>query len=404
MPYIIEGRDGKYCVIQEDSGEVLACHDTLEGAKEHQEALYAAESSDAKTRWSLAYINNLPDSAFLFVEPGDKDEEGKTTPRSLRHLPIRDAEGKLDAAHLRAAISRANQVKLRDGSLISQEKADELKKRARALLDKLQSSKDIDELSTILDSIIVSDSIANKSEAILDVVKEFEPVVKSDVRGRGLLEKARAMAKQISGVAEPSFYVWKDTTNNTWRWEGIYSNTLKDRDNPPDTITADAHKGFVFLVQEGLVDYPELRLWHLPGKAVIGKADKVEYKELNNVGYAVASGTFYPGTQRYVRKLAKQPDLAMSHGMPTRLIRRDDHDESLIKAYVSTEVSVLPRWSAANEATYFIVKEGENSMKELSEEQREWLLKLGYSEEDLAEMSNKDLGLKLRDHSHMPSS
>lgn len=45
--------------------------------------------------------NNLPDSDFAYIAPGGKkDEEGKTVPRSLRHLPIPDA------AHVRNALAR----------------------------------------------------------------------------------------------------------------------------------------------------------------------------------------------------------------------------------------------------------------------------------------------------------
>ena len=40
---------------------------------------------------SSAAINDLPDSAFAYIEPGGtKDASGKTTPRSLRHFPIHD--------------------------------------------------------------------------------------------------------------------------------------------------------------------------------------------------------------------------------------------------------------------------------------------------------------------------
>lgn len=53
---------------------------------------------------SAAAINDLPDSAFAYIEPGGhKDEEGKTVPRSLRHFPIHDE------AHVRNALSRAPQ-------------------------------------------------------------------------------------------------------------------------------------------------------------------------------------------------------------------------------------------------------------------------------------------------------
>ena len=49
--------------------------------------------------------NDLPDSDFAYIEPGgEKDSEGKTVPRSLRHLPINDA------AHVRNALARLDQT------------------------------------------------------------------------------------------------------------------------------------------------------------------------------------------------------------------------------------------------------------------------------------------------------
>ena len=63
--------------------------------------------------WTTAYINKLPDSAFAYISPGGKkDKEGKTVPRSLRHLPYKDNSGKIDVPHLRNAISRAPQAKI----------------------------------------------------------------------------------------------------------------------------------------------------------------------------------------------------------------------------------------------------------------------------------------------------
>lgn len=61
-----------------------------------------------KAEWSTAYVNDLPDSAFLFVEPGEK-EDGKTKPRSLRHFPVKDKDGNPDAAHVRNALARIPQ-------------------------------------------------------------------------------------------------------------------------------------------------------------------------------------------------------------------------------------------------------------------------------------------------------
>jgi HK97 family phage prohead protease len=53
---------------------------------------------------STADRNDLPDSAFAYIEPGgSKDSSGKTEPRSLRHFPIHDA------AHVRNALERLSQ-------------------------------------------------------------------------------------------------------------------------------------------------------------------------------------------------------------------------------------------------------------------------------------------------------
>ena len=53
---------------------------------------------------STQAINDLPDSAFAYIEPGGhKDSGGRTIPRSLRHFPIHDE------AHVRNALARAPQ-------------------------------------------------------------------------------------------------------------------------------------------------------------------------------------------------------------------------------------------------------------------------------------------------------
>jgi len=71
-----------------------------------------------KAEWSTAYINDLPDSSFAYIEPGGKkDESGKTVPRSLRHFPYKDAEGNIDLPHLRNALARAPQSPFGDKAM-----------------------------------------------------------------------------------------------------------------------------------------------------------------------------------------------------------------------------------------------------------------------------------------------
>jgi hypothetical protein len=83
-----------------------------------------------KAVWTRAFINDLPDSAFLYVESGgEKDEDGKTVPRTLRHFPYRDSTGKVDLPHLRNALARIPQAK------ISQDEKDKARRKAQKILE-----------------------------------------------------------------------------------------------------------------------------------------------------------------------------------------------------------------------------------------------------------------------------
>jgi hypothetical protein len=62
-------------------------------------------------KWTAASVNDLPDSCFIVILPGGKkDEGGKTVPRSLRLLPYKDKNGKIDEAHVKNALARVNQI------------------------------------------------------------------------------------------------------------------------------------------------------------------------------------------------------------------------------------------------------------------------------------------------------
>jgi hypothetical protein len=81
--------------------------------------------------WTTKTVNDLPDSAFLYVQPGgSKDSEGKTVPRSLRHFPYKGSDGKIDLPHLRNAIARIPQA----GSWLSASMKNSLQSRARKML------------------------------------------------------------------------------------------------------------------------------------------------------------------------------------------------------------------------------------------------------------------------------
>jgi hypothetical protein len=69
-----------------------------------------AETMAPNRRWTQAYKNDLPDSAFLYVRPGcasHRDATGRSHPLTCRELPVKDRQGRYDEAHVRNAISRA---------------------------------------------------------------------------------------------------------------------------------------------------------------------------------------------------------------------------------------------------------------------------------------------------------
>jgi hypothetical protein len=86
----------------EDAGKAVRNH--LTAARQRREwAIADARGDVAKAEQSTKSQNDLPDSAFAYIESGGtKDASGKTTPRSLRHFPINDA------AHVRNALARAS--------------------------------------------------------------------------------------------------------------------------------------------------------------------------------------------------------------------------------------------------------------------------------------------------------
>jgi hypothetical protein len=79
----------------------------------NQNAVITDVKTDLEERavWSSSYVSSLPDAAFAIVLPGgEKDESGRTVPRSLRKLPHHDSSGSLDAPHVRNGLSRAPQM------------------------------------------------------------------------------------------------------------------------------------------------------------------------------------------------------------------------------------------------------------------------------------------------------
>lgn len=106
---IAAGSYGETCDVGllNDAASMINCWISRESAPAQQGAwdgvvMASTALADAvKAAMSSADQNDLPDSAFAYIEDGGKkDADGKTTPRSLRHFPVHDK------AHAQNALAR----------------------------------------------------------------------------------------------------------------------------------------------------------------------------------------------------------------------------------------------------------------------------------------------------------
>lgn len=343
----------------------------LKAAVDEYADLVDRAQDEQKAKWTAAYVNGLPDSSFLYVEPGgQKDNEGKTTPRRLRHFPYKDAEGKVDLPHLRNAISRLGQPATGKGwgKPLSGGTRRKLLGRARRMLARAQGKKALDRA--------FAHYVEAGREAALGVASD-------------LAERSAWLRKAVE-ADRGGFMVYKDAAG-ALRWVAVYSSKWRDNDVPPEIITDAAHREFVEAVQKGQWPYPELWLWHIPGSR-IGVADWVGY---DDSGFPVASGTVDAGKEGVAVALGELGNTGVSHGMPNEEIRREDpEDETIITRYRTREISPLPIGAAANKMTTFgvvIKSEGGIGHMPLTREQRTWLGNV-LSEEQVAELEAFNAG------------
>lgn len=339
--------ESKVKLLDDLFGEFSKKFDEVTASSDEDESKETVDEKEEKAVWSTEYVNNLPDSSFLYVEPGGKkDGEGKTTPRSLRHLPVKDANGSPDAAHIRNAAARANQVKLKSGGTVSPALAKRLIAKARSMLKRVKKE-DIGIIESIKDSI-------------KDIVDKDNDV--------------------------NFMTVWKEA-DGSYSWLSTYSNKFMDNDNPPDIIASIAHQNFVEKVDKGAAPLPELWIWHVP-EWKVGYATALAY---DDAGFPIAIGKFDDDCKEVAEWMSTQPDFGVSHGMWNKSLVRDPNDESVIIEYETYEISPLPRSRAANKLADFVVlsKEKEDNMS-IPEEKRDELLKRGLPNSILSALEERN--------------
>jgi hypothetical protein len=180
--------------------------------------------------WTTAFINDLPDSSFAIVLPGgEKDEDGKTTPRSLRKLPYKGADGEVDVAHLRNALARLSQT---DG--LTDEQRTEVGRQLKAA---------------------AREHLPDYQEESMEIVGEFHPLVEKAVHSDN------TVPVKVIGPG--------------WGSSGYYSPEVLERDGPkvfgPGTKMYWDHP-----TQSEAAERPERSLRDLAGELVDGASYQAE--------------------------------------------------------------------------------------------------------------------------------
>ncbi|AFK87713.1 hypothetical protein Tsac_2860 [Thermoanaerobacterium phage THSA-485A] len=240
-----------------------------------------------KAVWSTAYVNDLPDSSFAYIEPGGKkDEEGKTVPRSLRHLPYKDKDGKPDPAHVRNALARLDQTKISDAAKAEARKKleaaakelgigdygekKEVKKVSRA---KAEKNTKINKAANPKNPLIKDEVLdANQMGSILQALQSLLPAVQQVLNNE---QNEQAEGQDEGNDVEDLQQTMADLTDAINRLVDAYQHET-DNEDIDDAAKADTEKDLT--VASGLSNY------NLDGK----KVKKTAKADVRKVGRKMA--------------------------------------------------------------------------------------------------------------------
>lgn len=320
-------------MMTEDDGMIdqpCCCEACVANSIDPESAQEDLLDTSEKAVWTTKFINSLPDSSFAYIEPGCKD-------KGCRHFPIKDADGKCDAAHTRNALARASQ------SPFGSKAMSKIKGCASQLgIGDAGDKKELDGPSIVQQVIDGLKSFVSGPASLPPIPTESRPVV---------------AFKQADGRVRVMMRV---------------SNNFKDRHN--EIITEAAHKEYEqYVASSG--DYPEFRLWHQP-VARWGQADLVSYDD----GFMTMSGLADPGFEDVAMAIASRDDMGVSHGFKGISV-----EAGQVNWYRDFEASPLPRDEAANYWTNVeLVKQLEKGMA-LQDKHKTFFTSLGVPAEKIAQ-------------------
>lgn len=268
-------------------------------------------------------------------------------------------------------------------------------------LQSAEASERVKELTrmfqTITENIMYNEEVTDKSAALTSLVAEFNTRVSEAVSKEqsvvGLLKQAGRKVLGLGTKMEksdpkpPGIMIWKE--GDTYRWLAVYSNKYRDQDNPPEILSAAAHKQFIARVDNGELPYPVLQHFHVKGTEW-GVADWMAFDDAT--GFSLASGTVDAGHEAEAEAIMAFPEpLGVSHGLEAKT--RNPNDPTIIEEYVTEEISDLPLKAAANQLTGFhILDKGAKDMT-IPDAKKAHLRKVGISDEKISELET-DLASK----------
>lgn len=174
---------------------------------ERTKFLAVAELEESESeKWTREYINNLPDSAFLYIEPGgEKDEEGKTKPRSLRHLPYKDMDGNIDVEHLRNAIVRLSQENT-GKEWLSENLRQQLLDKARKLLENYNKEENSDmENQELEEKILAYEKEISTLKAELEELRAYKEAIEQEKAAVQRLNQIKSLF-EMRGIEKPDSF------------------------------------------------------------------------------------------------------------------------------------------------------------------------------------------------------
>lgn len=222
----------------------------------------------------------------------------------------------------------------------------------------------------LVDNVVWDSEVEDKAAAVKSLADEFstriddlsnEPDAEMGMKSQTFIDKVKdAVLGALRHKKEPDVMELKMAngslkfykSGDVLKWVATYSNNLIDDDNPKEIIAADSHKKHVALVKAGLVNPPDLWLWHEPDWQW-GTGEYVTYDEQGDVVFTIAGGSVSKGFEELAETICESDEWGVSHGMPLWSVSHDKDNPHVIVEHITEEVSPLPMWAAANKFTSF---------------------------------------------------